>query len=440
MRIKSVVVLAVAFLIAGAVGFQFVGLRIHLSPAVPDRTIEIGIETTATASVAAGVAILNGAEFAIARAGSVRGFNLKFVVYDDSELGAYSPDRGVGNAEAMLADGRLLGVVGPVFSPVASAMIPIANQAHLAIISPTTSVQCLTVSVASCPENWRDAALRPTGKNNFFRIAASETFRGAAMADFAYDALALRRVAVWSDREPPWEWSATEADGFSSEFTRKGGLVVTRKYVDNLFPADPADTLPAMQSDFHDWLIQARDARAEAVYSGAPSSWPGCEQWASLGEGVFDPGTYYLGSDSGPDPTASGGYPQYRQCIADALSLETGRVYASSDIADARLNPAAAGIIAAYRRAHPAYDPSTFAGYDCAAILIAAIRRAIDVNHGRRPTRQQVVDQVASTRNFHGTTGSYTFSADGDPTQPTVAILQLSPDGGTARTNVTVGS
>jgi len=40
------------------------------------------------------------------------------------------------------------------------------------------------------------------------------------------------------------------------------------------------------------------------------------------------------------------------------------------------------------------------------------------------PSREQVRAAVAATKNFKGTTGTYTFDANGDPTSPTMAIFQ----------------
>jgi branched-chain amino acid transport system substrate-binding protein len=431
MRIRTIGVVTASIVVASAAALEFVAPGLPRGASAPDRTIEIGIETTR--KVPSADAVRTGAEFAIARAGAVMGFHIKAVTYDDSGMGFYDEGVGAINGDAMVERGRLLGIVGPAFSPVAVSLIPIANKAHLAIISPTTSVPCLTVPGDFCPDAWSYAALRPTGKNNFFRIAAAEPFRGAAMADFAVRALQLRRVAVWSDHMP--EWGMAEADAFSSEFSRDGGLVVAREDFDRTSESPDGD-VPTFLSDYRNWLIHARSSGAQAVYSGA---WVDCGLLDQASQGIFDHTTFYLGGDAGPDPTAYGGGSPQGQCVADWSAVAAGRVYASSDIADASLNRSAAGTIAAYRKAHPGYqyDPNTFAGYDAAAILIAAIRRAIDANHGGRPTRQQVVDQLSSTRDFAGVTGVYSFNPAGDPTSPTVAILQYVNGSWVATRNVT---
>ena len=103
-------------------------------------------------------------------------------------------------------------------------------------------------------------------------------------------------------------------------------------------------------------------------------------------------------------------------------------MYATQGVADATQNSSAAGIVSAYKQKYSqASDIGayTFAGYDCAAILIDAIGRAIDANNGSMPTRQQILDQVAKTSNFQGLTGTVTFDKNGDPTHPTLQLQQL---------------
>jgi ABC-type branched-subunit amino acid transport system substrate-binding protein len=114
-------------------------------------------------------------------------------------------------------------------------------------------------------------------------------------------------------------------------------------------------------------------------------------------------------------------------------------MYASQGVADANANATAATTIAAYKAEHPnssdlgAY---TFAGYDCAAILIDAIDRAITANNGALPTRQQVIDQMAKTTAFKGLTGTYTLNDKGDPTTPALQIQQYKSTGWTTVKNI----
>jgi branched-chain amino acid transport system substrate-binding protein len=375
---------------------------------------------TSGADASSGLPTQYGAQFAVTQKGTVDGFTLKFVPFDDAVNGKHDPTKGAQNVQQMISNTKILGMVGPFNSGVAAAEIPVANQAPLAMVSPSNTNECLTLAFDYCQKyaGYTAAALRPTGKNNYFRIAANDTHQGPAMADFAYDTLGIKVVAVWDDQEP---FGLGVANNFATEFQKKGGTVVARQGFDT-----------SAKPDFHSWLNRAKAAGATGIYAGATSASYGCIPRAQS-QGIFDPNTYYLG----PDGIGDG------QCITDSGAMANDHMYASQGVADANSNPSAASTIAAYKAAHP--NPSdtaayTFAGYDCAAILIDSIDRAIKANNGNMPTRQQVIDQMAKTSNFQGLTGNYTLNAAGDPTTPALQIQQYKGGAWTTIKNLAVTS
>src|SRR3989441_12038705 len=227
-------------------------------------------------------------------------------------------------------------------------------------------------------------ALRRTEKNNYFRVAGKDPFQGPAMGDFAYDTLGLKTIALRDHQHPVGPGAA---NNFAKEFTKKGGTVVARQGFDT-----------SSKPDFHAWLNRAKAAGAQGIYAGATSASYGCIP-RQESQGIFDPNSYYLG----PDGIGDG------QCIKDSgATMGNDHMYATQGVADANANASAASTIAAYKKAHPSPDDTaayTFAGYDCAAILIDAIGRAIDANGGNMPTRQDVIDQMAKTCRLPGLTG-----------------------------------
>ncbi len=277
------------------------------------------------------------------------------------------------------------------------------------MISPSNTNECLTQTFDYCQSanGFTPASLRPTGKNNYFRVAAADTFQGPAMADFALkaapDGLGITKAAVWDDEET---FGKGVADNFAKEFTAKGGTVVDRKSYD-----------PKSKSDFHDFIASALSKGAQAIYAGATSATKGCIARGEMAAADAAK-VYYLGPDGIGDA----------QCAKDSGSNANDHMYATQGVADATQNPSAAAVVAAYKAKYTqASDIGayTFAGYDCAAILIDAIGRAIDANNGNMPTRQQVLDQVAQTSGFQGLTGNITFDKNGDPTHPTLQLQQL---------------
>ncbi len=374
-------------------------------------TIDIGSDLpTSGADASSGLPTQYGAAFAVSQAGTVKGFTLKFVPYDDAVNGKHDPTKGAQNVQQMISDSSLLGMVGPFNSGVAAAEIPVANQAPLAMISPSNTNECLTLAFDYCQKyaGYTAASLRPTGKNNYFRVAANDTFQGPAMADYAADTLGLKTIAVWDDQEP---FGLGVANNFAKEFTKKGGTVVARQGFDT-----------SSKPDFHAWLNKAKTAGAQAIYAGATSASYGCIP-RQESQGIFDPNSYW-------------------QCIKDSgTTMGNDHMYATQGVADANANASAASTIAAYKKAHTSPDDTaayTFAGYDCAAILIDAIGRAIDANGGNMPTRQQVIDQMAKTSNFPGLTGTYTLNSAGDPTTPALQVQQYKGGAWTTVKNIAV--
>ena len=432
-RVAAVLLLIV--LTATAMGVFLVAHHAFMVPAGPKGVIEIGSDMpTSGVDASWGLPTQYGEGFAVARAGSVRGFTLKFVPYDDAVNGNHDPTKGAENVQLMIADHQLLGMVGPFHGSVAEAQIPVANAADLAMISPATHDDCLTMAFDYCQSDYgyTAAGLRPTGKNTFFRIDAADTFQGPAIADFAYDSLLLTKIAVLNDDEI---FGTVAADTFAAEFIKKGGKVVTRHSYNTIPPGGQG---PAIKPDLYAWLRQARAAGAQAIYAGARgSAWYGCVARAQS-QGILPADSYYFG----PDWISGANYGiADQQCITDAGAMANDHMYASVVVGDANLNPAAEATIAAYEKAHP--NPAdtnafTFAGYDAASILIDAIGRAIDANGGKMPTRQQVVDQLAKTTHYQGLTGTYTFNANGDPTTPTLQIQQNQGGTWTPIKNVTV--
>jgi branched-chain amino acid transport system substrate-binding protein len=417
---RVVAVLVLIVLTAAATGVFLVAHHAFMVPAGSKGTIVIGSDEAASgADTWLGQPIQYGEAFAVAQAGSVRGFTLRFAPYDDSVNGNHDATQGAQNVVLMASDRRLLGIIASFSSGTTAVQIPIANAVQLAMIGPINTNECLTMPLAYCQDyaGYTAAGLRPNRENNYFRIAAADTFQGPAMADFAYDTLGLKTIAVWDDQFP---FGMNAANGFAAEFNKKGGSVVARQSFDTRSTSGP---------DFHPWLLQAKAAGAQAIYAGATSASYGCApRGASLG--IFDANSYYLGPDGIGDA----------QCLKDAGAMANNHMYASLGIGDANLNPSAAATIAAYIKVHP--NPSdnnefTFAGYDSAAILIDAIGRAIDASGGKMPTRQQVVTQLGRT-NYQGLTGIYTFNANGDPTMPTLQIQQNQGGTWTPIKNITV--
>ena len=339
-----------------------------------------------------------GTAFAVQQNATIKGFKITHKPYDDAVNGVHDPQKGAQNFTDMCNNANILGVVGPFNSNVARATIPVANKCGLVMISPANTNECLTQEFPYCDP--KPAALRPAGKNNYFRIAAPDTVQGPAMADFALDTLKVKKIAIWSDNET---FGKGVADNFEKRFKEKGGTVVVRQDYDT-----------KTTNDFKPFLQRAKDGGAEAIYAGATSATKGCIPRAQS-KGILD--VPYLGPDGIGDS----------QCIKDAGD-QASKMYFTNAAADAAQDAANKDIIETFKKSFTAKEDLgayTFPGYDSAKILLDAIGRAIDKAGGNKPTREQVLDAVQATSNLKLTTGTYSFDKNGDPTSATMAFYEL---------------
>src|SRR5450759_1440013 len=120
------------------------------------RTITLGVDLPLTGSEGpAGISTLNGVRFFVHRHPTLDGFNIAVDARDDGVGARGDGSRSVQNLHAFIANPQVLAMIGPFDSSVARGQIPIANVAHLAMVSPATSSRCLT------KEPFLPAALNP---------------------------------------------------------------------------------------------------------------------------------------------------------------------------------------------------------------------------------------------------------------------------------------
>jgi branched-chain amino acid transport system substrate-binding protein len=344
-------------------------------------------------------------EFAISQKGSIAGYTLGYRPLDDSLSANQNPLRGINNVGRMIEDPRVLGMIGPFNSGIAYVEIPVAGAADLAMLSPSNTNTCVTLEFPFCGEG-QPPRLFTSHPNNYFRVAPPDGLEGRAMARYVTRQFKnVTRVAIlneWADIGP------LLIKEFKSELAAAGGEVVLQQDL------DPTTT------DFSDFLNKANALRAQAIYAiGDISLAPFCN--AAAQTRALVPGALFLATDGvAPRP----------ECIDQAGSDNAEGILATVPDVDPRVNPdpTIKPTVDAYLKAHPkASDVSgyAFAAYDCARIMIDAIARAIETNHGAFPSRPQVVAALAETADFKGITGTYSFDSKGDALSPLMAIWKV---------------
>src|SRR5712692_7977929 len=111
----------------------------------PANVIRIGVELPLSgAEGRVGQTALNGVQFFVHQHPTIGAFTVQVVVQDDAVGGVDDPGQGTHNINALAADPLVMGLIGPFKASVARREIPLANDAHLVMISPAVSSRCLT--------------------------------------------------------------------------------------------------------------------------------------------------------------------------------------------------------------------------------------------------------------------------------------------------------
>src|SRR5690242_8745966 len=192
------------------------------SDAATGGTITIGIELPLSGADASdGVPTANAIKLALKDANDdnlVPGFRLQADVRDDTVNGVHDPQKGTANFESFVADPTNLGVIGPLNSNVAQALIPISNQDSLALISPANTSPELTKG----PQALALRKAHPLSIT-YFRVCPTDQDQGSAGAAFAYKTLGARRAFIIDDGQT---FGRGVADQWAGEFKSEGGTIL----------------------------------------------------------------------------------------------------------------------------------------------------------------------------------------------------------------------
>jgi branched-chain amino acid transport system substrate-binding protein len=366
--------------------------------------------------VSSGKPVEDGAHLAVMQANAnhtIPGYTLVFDPQDDvGPSGLHDPTVGAGNVTALVSDALVAGIVGPFNSSVAKAEMPITNQAPLAQISPANTNPCLTRDTAdSGCSGVSDLipALRPTGKVNYFRIATTDDHQGPAGADYLYNTLNLPSTYVIDDAET---YGIGIANAFIGEWKKLGGTVLGHS-------SEPSTT-----TSYVSLLTQIASTKPDVIYFGGIDSTGGTLIRQQMQQVPGLQNLPFVGGDGIVTPA-----------FASTIGTSGGPVYGTVAVVDTSRNPNAQTFVQQYQAAFT--DPINVysaAAYDCANILIQAIKTALakGVQTPRNGSdaaqakvfRQAVIDAIQGI-DFTGVTGHQSFDSNGDTTDKIITIYKL---------------
>jgi branched-chain amino acid transport system substrate-binding protein len=163
-------------------------------------------------------------KFVLEQAGNQAGpHTIEFEEFDDATAakGAWDEAKCAENARTYVESEEIVGVIGTYNSGCAAIIIPILNEASVAMVSPANTYAGLTHEAPGTEAGEPDTYF-PTGSRNYVRVVASDDKQGAVAAKYMAETLGVEKVFILDDREL---YGKGLADAFES-FAEEEGLEV----------------------------------------------------------------------------------------------------------------------------------------------------------------------------------------------------------------------
>lgn len=307
-----------------------------------------------------------------------RAGNLPFPVRLEPIVDQRHADTARAAAAAFAANPRALAVLGPLNSDMALATQAVYREAGFAQLTSEASSPLLTAH----------------GPDNFFRLVANDEHQGRALARVAATFLDASRIAVLHDNSG---WGRPIAEIFAAEATRLGRPPVLMRGFE----------APELALDFDDLLAATLAAQPDLIYYAV--------YWNKahiIAHRLRDRGcqAVFLGSDA-LKPYA----------FLEVPSLDPVAPYHSLAGVDMRLKPSARSFLEMFAARYPvmlAAPQYAAEAYDCASLLLAAIRQAGVAD------RAAVLAALRALPTFTGAIGPILFDGHGDLVDPEIGLYQ----------------
>jgi branched-chain amino acid transport system substrate-binding protein len=376
------------------------------SAAASKGTLVIGTELPMSGGETAnGEPTANGVKLFIKQQnakGGIGGYTLEINVQDDAVNGVHDPQQGAKNMQTLVAEPKVIGVVGPYNSGVAQAEIPISNEAGLLMCSPANTA----VEVTQPPEGDKYRAAHPD-KISYIRTASPDNIQGPAGADFMFNDLGIKSVYVLDDTET---FGVGVGNTFEQEFKKLGGTVVKR------------DSAPKSTTDYTPLFTAVAGQKPAGVYlAGTTPSGMGL----ALKQGRTVPGfesIQFFGPDGTTDLTPGGTKGATITIAGPAAHDLSGTVGAIHDIPDPKAF--ADAYTAEFGSAPAAYSAPAYA---CAQIIAASLEKAIAAGAADPAALREGVraNAVTTTNKFDTIMGTLSFDKYGDNTNPYMSFYKV---------------
>jgi len=357
-------------------------------------SIVVGINLPFTGADAAdAVNLRDGALMAIdeinARGGIAGKIIIQPLVKDDGTVaaGQYDPAQAATNTKQFVADDNVMAIVGPQMSGSGKAMSPIASEASLMMITPSSTNPDIT------DPNFA-SQYRPAGKAIYFRTVTTDAFQGPYMANYAAGVLNLKSVYILDD-------TGAYGEGIANSFERQArakGIEVLGH-----------DKLNPKESDYTTILTKIKAMNPDALYYGGV-------QQAAVKLAV-------QANDVMPNLPKLGGDGVYSVSFPTEAGRAAENWYATIAAPNSIGEPQAQDWVYQYTSKF-GQPPQAYAltAYNAVLVIEDTITRLI--NDGMPITRENVRD-YAQTTNLDTLQGNISFDDNGDLVHKVISIFQV---------------
>ena len=344
-----------------------------------------------------GTGMKNGVDLAVSEVnGAVGGYCLEVVNLDDAspQTGKWDGAVEAENANKAVGDPLAIVYIGTYNSGAAKVSIPITNRAHMAQVTPANTYPGLTKKRGAAPGE--PEIYRPGGFVNYFRPIPADDIQGAVGAKWA-KRLGAKKVYVLNDQEL---YGKGIADVFEATAKKIGLPVVANEGLDWKQP----DQKPV--------LTKIRASGADLVYLGGVIETGAQVVIRQMKEvGLVAPRTRFLG----PDGLLEEELLKGATCDA-ALGTDMRVTFAGLPFE--KMRGVGAKTYETYK-AKFSKEPTSYALYaaEGGRVIVDAIRRAapeLERAKDLAAKREAVRKAIASTKNFEGINGKWSFDENGD--------------------------
>jgi branched-chain amino acid transport system substrate-binding protein len=345
------------------------------------QTIHVGYVGPMTGDYSQfGIDMSRGAEIAVSEKPEIKGYEVELLIEDTQG----SPEQGAAVANKFAADPQMVAVDGHTFSGSTEVAIPIYEEAHIVMMSPSATTPSLT----------------KLGSEVFNRVAFHDEMQADFASQYIYNELGVRKLAVMHDGGA---YGKGLADMVAEFFPQLGGDIVGGEAIT---PGETDYSAPlAAIAEGEPELIYyggyAADAAVLATQMGTAGLGDailfGCD--GTYGEDFIDlAGDAAAGSFSTYVPIPeSPEFDAFRETYQERYGEEQGK-----------LSP---------------FSPHC---YDSMAVLLQAIDEVAYESGGSLVIpRKALAEAVRSTSNFDGLTGDITCSDTGECAAATILFMEV---------------